>query len=840
MRLAVSLWIALLSAGLVNAQPVCSFVGDAASLGGDCYQITDNQEWELGAVWFNNQLDLTQPFSIDVEVNLGGADATGADGIVMVMQSVGPSAIGAAGGGLGFEGFNPSFGVEIDTWQNVDVGDPPSDHVAFLRDGINLHTAPYFNLAGPVPALSTGGNIEDGADHRFQLNWDPSSELVELFMDCDLRLSLNVDLIGAIFSGNPNVWWGFTGSTGGSSNIQSVCITSSAVGLPPEHEVCAGEGVELVLEAAQQGTVVWSPEDGLSDPYSALTVASPAVTTSYTATWTDVCGESLQAQTVVDVLPLPAPSLPDTVSLCPEEVASLTAVVPMGFASAAWSDGTPLPDWTGDEPGWQSVTVVSGEGCTGADSTWISALIPQAFSMALPAELCGNADTLLAWPAGWNNWLVDASPSPSGWVATSGTASIEAVEVMTGCPLDTVLVIPELSPATASLSPGVQLCQGDGVQLDLTMAPGSSVTWTPTGGLSDPGVQQPFSQPDSTTLYSAEVVDVCGVTQSLSTLIEVFDIPEWSLPDTVSLCPGDGVTLDIAPLPMPGVPNWSDGSTGWSWTGLEAGWQSVVFEPLPGCSGADSTFIVNLAALVPSFSPLPALCPGDSLVVDLPEGWNQWAFNGESVDASSVALTAPGDYVVLAQTEGEGCPVATSLFVPSGALPALQLPELANWCPDQQLVLNAGVEGELFWSDGEVGTSRPVAGPGVYVATLIAECGSTSDTTEVLEVACGCSVYLPNAFSPDGDQLNDGWRPVFDCEPEEYSLVIFDRWGGKLWESNQVDEYWTGGNRGASRPADRPLYSVQDGIYSYVLSFRDPTYVIRKMVRQTGTIMMLR
>ena len=33
---------------------------------GDCYQITDNNEWELGAVWFNEQLDLNQPFIINV------------------------------------------------------------------------------------------------------------------------------------------------------------------------------------------------------------------------------------------------------------------------------------------------------------------------------------------------------------------------------------------------------------------------------------------------------------------------------------------------------------------------------------------------------------------------------------------------------------------------------------------------------------------------------------------------------------------------------------------------------------------------------------------------------
>ena len=203
MRLAFGFLLVLCSLGILRAQPVCTFVGDAASLGGDCYQITDNNEWELGAVWFNEQLDLDQPFTINVDVNLGSQDANGADGVVFVMQSVGPLAIGDAGGGLGFEGFNPSFGVEIDTWQNTDIGDLSLDHVAFHRDGINWHNAPYFNLAGPVPARADGANIEDGQDHRFKLVWDPAVDLVEFYFDCELRLSLDIDLVTEIFDGQP-------------------------------------------------------------------------------------------------------------------------------------------------------------------------------------------------------------------------------------------------------------------------------------------------------------------------------------------------------------------------------------------------------------------------------------------------------------------------------------------------------------------------------------------------------------------------------------------------------------------------------------------------------------
>ena len=71
MRLALLFLFALLFAHWTGqAQPVCTFVGDAEALGDDCYQITDDNDWELGAVWFNDQIDLSVPFSIDVELNL--------------------------------------------------------------------------------------------------------------------------------------------------------------------------------------------------------------------------------------------------------------------------------------------------------------------------------------------------------------------------------------------------------------------------------------------------------------------------------------------------------------------------------------------------------------------------------------------------------------------------------------------------------------------------------------------------------------------------------------------------------------------------------------------------
>ena len=92
--------------------------GTAQSLGGDCYQLTTTQGKQNGTVWYSELIDLSQPFDLNFTMNFGTFDATGADGMVFVLQDVGTNALGQTGGALGFSGFNPSFGIEFDTWQN--------------------------------------------------------------------------------------------------------------------------------------------------------------------------------------------------------------------------------------------------------------------------------------------------------------------------------------------------------------------------------------------------------------------------------------------------------------------------------------------------------------------------------------------------------------------------------------------------------------------------------------------------------------------------------------------------------------------------------------------------
>lgn len=291
--------------------------GTATNSGTDCYQLTTTQGNQNGAVWYEDLIDLSQPFDLNFSMNFGTLDASGADGMVFVLQDVGTGALGSTGGGLGFNGFDPSFGIEFDTWLNGQYGDISNDHIGFVSDG-SVNHGPPTGLGGPVNANASGANIEDGEDHPVQITWDPVTQIMAVYFDCELRLAEQIDLIDGIFSGQPQVYWGFTGSTGGAYNNQSVCLSPNILATGPETQVCPGGAVELNVVGAPGSDYVWSPGTFLSDTLGATVICTPEETTTYFVTYDGFCENQITDSITVFVEDLQAQAFaePGTVLTC--------------------------------------------------------------------------------------------------------------------------------------------------------------------------------------------------------------------------------------------------------------------------------------------------------------------------------------------------------------------------------------------------------------------------------------------------------------------------------------------------------------------------------------------
>lgn len=189
--------------------------GSARILDEDCIRLTPDQPFRSGSAWYEEAMDLRQPFELTVCLVFGRNDSLGADGISFVFHPT--MQTGYRGEGMGFAGLIPSLGIEFDTYQNGHLADPVADHLAVNVNGQPHHFA---SIYGPVDLP----DLEDGRKHLLWVRWNPAERELLIHLDGKERANLTIDLIGEVFAGNPRVFWGATAATGRKTNFHDICI----------------------------------------------------------------------------------------------------------------------------------------------------------------------------------------------------------------------------------------------------------------------------------------------------------------------------------------------------------------------------------------------------------------------------------------------------------------------------------------------------------------------------------------------------------------------------------------------------------------------------------------
>jgi gliding motility-associated-like protein len=121
---------------------------------------------------------------------------------------------------------------------------------------------------------------------------------------------------------------------------------------------------------------------------------------------------------------------------------------------------------------------------------------------------------------------------------------------------------------------------------------------------------------------------------------------------------------------------------------------------------------------------------------------------------------------------------------------------------------------------------------GTYTIQLeVIDINNCKDTvSKIIYIHDELQIFIPNTFTPNGDGLNDGWKPVLsDYMTQEYHLFIFDRWGQQIFHTTDMEEYWNATVNG------KPVES--NTIYSYTLTGKD---ISGKESKNTGKVMVLR
>jgi gliding motility-associated-like protein len=77
------------------------------------------------------------------------------------------------------------------------------------------------------------------------------------------------------------------------------------------------------------------------------------------------------------------------------------------------------------------------------------------------------------------------------------------------------------------------------------------------------------------------------------------------------------------------------------------------------------------------------------------------------------------------------------------------------------------------------------------------DCGKVKQEYFVHVVDCvGSAIFFPNAFTPNGDGINDTWSPI-PRKITEIRWMVFNRWGEKVYETNKIGDKWDGKYKGA-------------------------------------------
>lgn len=342
----------------------------------DCYELTDFTN-EAGSIWSPSTIDLNNPFDFTFEINLGVNDVWGADGMVFALRQAG-TATGGIGNGMGYGGIGTSVGVEVDTWNSSPAvpTDIASDHLGMSSNGTVNH-----NLVSPVAIA----NIEDGLYHTFRAIWDPVATDLEIILDGVSIFTYTGDLVTLYFGGSPNVYFGWTGGTGGVSNIQTVCMYREAEFSSDVLTACVGQEVDFTDESTSDliynsdEAITWSWDFG--DGFTSV-LENPshtyAATGTYTVTLTitDISGcSSTVTHDIVITAGLSLTMTHTDVSCFGLDDGTGTASPTTGVGpySFLWDD--PLTQITGTSidlaPATYNVTVTDALGCVGTGSVII-------------------------------------------------------------------------------------------------------------------------------------------------------------------------------------------------------------------------------------------------------------------------------------------------------------------------------------------------------------------------------------------------------------------------------------------------------------------------------------
>jgi len=213
------------------------------------------------------------------------------------------------------------------------------------------------------------------------------------------------------------------------------------------------------------------------------------------------------------------------------------------------------------------------------------------------------------------------------------------------------------------------------------------------------------------------------------------------------------------------------------------------------------------------------LSPTNTSLIWLPSGSH--ADTLKNVPVGSYSLTVLGG--------ANDCKVEIPFEIKYGpdAFPLPELGEDKYICPGQMLKLSPGNFVSYLWNTGEVNSEIAVDSEATYIVTVTNSAGCSEDDSIKIVRGCGVDVWLPSAFTPDEDGVNDYFKAEAVDLPS-FFINIFNRYGQSIFKSDDISKGWNG----KVDDADAPI-----GVYGYTCRY---TYRNGEKGVKRGSFILLR
>jgi len=516
--------------------------------------------------------------------------------------------------------------------------------------------------------------------------------------------------------------------------------------------------------------------------------------------------------------------------VCLSNYSSQTTTVPLDFfGTASVSCTTVIP-----------ITVNNGTICPG-DSITLTA---------------SGATTYIWSPGNQTTASITVSPATTTIYTVTGTNASGS-----GTADATVTVLSPNDPlcgCTVTASSTSPVCDGQSFDLNASAISGATYNWSGPNSFSATGqsVTGISSFSTGTYTFTLDVIDANGNTCSATTDVVINSLPVINAGPDTTVCYNDSYVLNATGATSY---NWTGGvQNGMPFTVLSSATYTVTGTDQNNCQGTDQVDINMAIASEPSITP-------NETVGCIPF---QVTFSNQTPDAqncfwtfgNSQTANGCGDQIMTYDTEGcfdvtlmvensFGCD--TSVTFPSivctetATASFYATPSIIGSSNQTVSFYNLSENATTYlWDFGDASSNSTLfepthdypTGQGQgFLSTLIAysSAGCSDTATFVINYEEQLIFYVPNAFTPDRDEFNQVFKPIFHSGFDKLSfhMQIFNRWGELVWESYDVNVGWDGS-------FEKNGVDSQQGTYTWIISFKPKNTVDKTKI--TGSVLLMR